>query len=187
MLLSMPTPPEILKRKIVARSRLFRVEQLDLRFSNGVERIYERLVSAGYGAVVVVPINRAGEVVLICEYGGGSNSYQWGLPKGAVDPGEDRLAAANRELQEEAGYGARQLTFLKSVHLTPSYMQRSVDIVLAQDLYEQSLPGDEPEPMEVMTWPLDELSSLLERDDVSDSLSISALYIARDYLRGLDQ
>ena len=104
-----------------------------------------------------------------------------------MDPGEDRLAAANRELQEEAGYGARQLTFLKSVHLTPSYMQRSVDIVLAQDLYEQSLPGDEPEPMEVMTWPLDELSSLLERDDVSDSLSISALYIARDYLRGLDQ
>lgn len=179
----MPIPPEILKRKIVARSRLFRVEQLDLRFSNGVKRNYERLVSTGYGAVVVVPINNAGELVLICEYGGGSNTYQWGLPKGAIDPGEENLAAANRELQEEAGYAARQLTFLKSVHLTPSYMERSVDIVLAQNLYQQSLPGDEPEPMEVMTWPLDELSVLLARGDVTDSLSISAMFIARDYLQ----
>lgn len=181
----MPIPPEILKRKIVARTRLFRVEQLDLRFSNGVERIYERLSGTGYGAVVVVPINPAGEVVLVCEYGGGSNSYQWGLPKGAVDPGEDNLAAANRELQEEAGFAARKLTFLKSVHLTPSYMERKVDIVLAEDLYESSLPGDEPEPMEVMTWSLDSLATLLARDDVSDSLSISGLYVARDYLRGL--
>lgn len=178
----MPTSPEILKRKIVARTRLFRIEQLDLRFSNGVKRIYERLIASGYGAVVVVPVNAAGEVVLICEYGGGSNRYQWGLPKGAIDPGEDNLGAANRELQEEAGWAARQLTFLKNVHITPSYMERSVDVVLAQDLYEQSLPGDEPEPMEVMTWPLDDVSGLLAREDVSDSLSISALYIARDYL-----
>ena len=181
----MPTLPEILKRKIVARTRLFRVEQLDLRFSNGVERVYERLAGVGFGAVVVVPVTPEGEVVLVCEYGGGSHTYQWGLPKGAVDPGEDNLKAANRELQEEAGYGARQLTYLKSVHMTPSYMERQVDIVLAQDLYESRLPGDEPEPMEVMTWPLDKLSDLLARDDVSDSLSISGLYIARDYLKTL--
>lgn len=181
----MPTPPEILKRKIIARSRLFQVEQLDLCFSNGVKRHYERLVSPGFGAVVVVPINRDGELVLIREYGGGSNSYQWGLPKGAIDPGEKNLVAANRELQEEAGYAARELTFLKSIHLMPSYMERSVDVVLAQDLYERSLPGDEPEPMKVMTWPLDELSDLLSRDDVIDSLSISAMFIGRDYLNAL--
>ena len=48
--------PQVLAREIVASSRLFRVEELQLRFANGVERTYERLVSkgSGYGAVMVV-------------------------------------------------------------------------------------------------------------------------------------
>lgn len=178
----MPTPPTILKRKIVARSRLFRVEQLDLRFSNGVERIYERLSGAGYGAVVVVPLTAAGEILLVREYGAGSNLYHWGLPKGAVDPGEDVLVAADRELKEEAGYGARRLSALKRIYLNPFYMERELDIVLAEDLYPESLPGDEPEPLATMCWPLARLSELLAREDVNDAISISALALARDHL-----
>src|SRR5690606_36890797 len=48
--------PQVLAREIVASSRLFRVEELQLRFANGVERTYERLASkgSGYGAVMVV-------------------------------------------------------------------------------------------------------------------------------------
>ena len=48
--------PEVLAREIVASSRLFRVEEVQLRFSNGVERTYERLVGRGngYGAVMIV-------------------------------------------------------------------------------------------------------------------------------------
>lgn len=48
--------PTVLAREIVASSRLFRVEAVQLRFSNGVERTYERLVGrgAGYGAVMIV-------------------------------------------------------------------------------------------------------------------------------------
>ena len=50
--------PTVLAREIVASSRLFRVEELQLRFANGVERTYERLVGkgAGYGAVMVVAL-----------------------------------------------------------------------------------------------------------------------------------
>ncbi len=175
--------PKILQRQAVARTRLFKVEQLELRFSNGVERTYERLASAGFGAVVVVPVLDDASVVLVREYAAGIEDYQWGLPKGAIDPGEQHVAAANRELQEEAGYGARQLEFIKSIHLSPSYMSRTIDIVLAQDLYPASLPGDEPEPLEVMTWPLADLGGLMARADVSDSLSIAALYLVRDLLR----
>ena len=48
--------PTVLASEIVASSRLFRVEQLQLRFANGVERTYERLASkgTGYGAVMIV-------------------------------------------------------------------------------------------------------------------------------------
>lgn len=181
----MPINPEILKRQSIARTRLFQVEQLDLRFSNGVERTYERLASAGYGAVAVVPVREDGSVILVQEYGAGINAYQWGLPKGAIDPGEANLVAANRELMEEAGFGARQLRHLKTIHITPSYMERSLDVILAWDLYEASLEGDEPEKMATMPWPLDRLVDLVARGDVSDAISISALYIARDYWQSI--
>ena len=182
----MPTPPRILKRRTVARSRLFRIEQLDLRFANGVERVYERLGGSGYGAVVIVPVTTRGEVLLVREYGAGSDRYHWGLPKGAVDPGENLSVAAERELKEEAGHGARRITALKRVYLNPFYMDRELDIVLAEDLYPESLPGDEPEPLASMYWPLAQLGELLVRYDVNDALSITALFLAREYLASRD-
>jgi len=178
----MPTKPTILKRRRVAQTRLFQVEQLDLRFSNGVERTYERLASSGFGAVAIVPVTSEGSVILVQEYGAGINDYQWGVPKGAIDPGETQVEAANRELMEEAGIGARSLHYLKNIHLSPSYMERSIDVVYASDLYKASLPGDEPEPLATMEWPLDNLSELLVREDISDGISIAALFLVRDYL-----
>ncbi len=182
----MPTKPTILKRQRVAQTRLFQVEQLELRFSNGVERTYERLASSGYGAVAIVPVTREGKVILVQEYGAGINGYQWGVPKGAIDPGETHIEAANRELMEEAGVGARSLCHLKNIHLNPSYMERSIDVVYAEDLYEASLPGDEPEPLATMEWPLSQLTELLDRDDVTDGISITALFLVRDYLASKD-
>ncbi len=60
--------PEILETKTVARSRLFSIETLKLRFSNGVERLYERLPARGRQAVIVVAINTDDEVILVREY-----------------------------------------------------------------------------------------------------------------------
>ena len=62
-------------------------------------------------------------------------------------------------------------------------MERSIDVLVAWDLYPESLPGDEPEPMATMEWPLDNLAELVSRADVSDGVSITALYMARDYLQ----
>ena len=62
-------------------------------------------------------------------------------------------------------------------------MERSIDVLVAWDLYEESLPGDEPEPLATMEWPLDNLTELVGRADVSDAISITALYMARDYLQ----
>ncbi|HIQ52632.1 MAG TPA: NUDIX domain-containing protein, partial [Pseudomonas pachastrellae] len=98
----MPQKPQTLEAKIVAKSRLFTVEQVQLRFSNGVERTYERLVNKGqgYGAVMVVAMQDERTALLIEEYCGGTDDYQLSLPKGLVEPGEDVLDAANRELME---------------------------------------------------------------------------------------
>jgi len=181
--------PTILAREIVASSRLFRVEELQLRFSNGVERTYERLVGkgSGYGAVMIVALADAEHALLVEEYCAGTDDYQLSLPKGLIEPGEDVLLAANRELKEEAGFGAHELELIAELSLSPGYMSQKIQVVLARDLYAERLPGDEPEPMRVDQVHLGELAQLIHDPLFSEGRALAALYLARDLLiqRGL--
>lgn len=175
--------PQILSRETVARSRLFEVEQVELRFSNGREVTFEKLVSRGFGAVLIVPVTEDNRVLLVREYAAGVDRYDVSLPKGRLEEGEDLLEAANRELMEEVGVGARRLERIAGLTLAPGYLGHVTDIVLARDLYPQTLPGDEPEPPQVVEWPLDELPRLLASGDCSEARSLAALYIVRDLLK----
>jgi len=176
--------PQILARHIVAQSRLFRVESFDLRFSNGVERTYERLLTGGSGAVMIVALLDDDTVALIREYGGGIDDYTLTLPKGAIDMGESLRSACNRELQEEIGYAAQEFIWLKKLSLSPSYMSGGIDVVLARGLYPSVLEGDEPEPLELVPWPLDNLAELYGRADCTEGRAIAALALAQEFLAG---
>ncbi|HST44834.1 MAG TPA: ADP compounds hydrolase NudE [Luteimonas sp.] len=160
----------------------YRMERLDLEFANGERRHYERLHGRGHGAVAVVPMLDERTVLLVREYAAGVHRYELGLVKGRIDAGETPLQAADRELKEEAGYGARSLQVLRSLSLAPTYMSHQTHLVLARDLYPERLPGDEPEELEVVPWPLDALHELILREDFSEGRSIAALYIAREWM-----
>lgn len=175
--------PQVLGREEIARSRLFTIESLELRFSNGAERTFERLKGSGSGAVMIVAMPDPDHVLLIHEYAAGFDDYALTLPKGLVDPGEDIVTAANRELMEECGMGARRIEPLVELSLAPNYMNHRMQVMLATDLYEKRLPGDEPEPLVVETHAIDELSALLAREDFHEARAIAALFIAREKLR----
>lgn len=182
----MPQKPKIITKATVAKSRLFHIETLELEFSNGVQRNYERLIrGAGCGAVMIVPMLDNDTVLLVKEYAAGLDRYELGLPKGKIDPGEDRFSAANRELKEEVGYGANSLQHLTKLSLAPSYMQHSIDVIIATDLYPEKLPGDEPEELQVIPWSMNDIPGLLASGECSEARSIAALYLTRDYLRSL--
>jgi ADP-ribose diphosphatase len=168
--------PEILARRVVAQSRLFRVEALDLAFANGARRTFER-IPGGRESVMVIAMPDPETVLLIREYGAGSERYELGLPKGIVEPDEEPLAAANREIQEELGYAARALEDFGRLSLVPGYIGHRTRMVLARDLYPSRLPGDEPEPIEVVPWRLAELDALLARDDFDEARSVAALLL----------
>ena len=172
--------PEILGIRTVARSRLFQVEEVDLRFANGTEVRYERLRSSGRGAVLVVPMLDEDTVLLIREYAAGVDRYELGLPKGLMEAGEEITEAANREMMEEVGFGARQLRHITSLSVAPGYLGHTTHVVLAEALYPRSLPGDEPEEIEVVPWRLSRLHELLLRDDFTEARSIAALFMVRE-------
>ena len=165
--------PEILKQTVIARSRFFAVEEIELKFSNGEHRTYERLLAGASSAVMVVAVHEDGTVLLIREYGAGVHAHELGLPKGLVE--------ANETL--ETGFAARSLRILKTMTLSPGYMGHRLTVVLARDLYPSRLEGDEPEPIEVVPMPLASLEEWVWREDLTEARSIAALYLVRDILR----
>lgn len=175
-----PQLPRIHERRERPEKSRFRVETLDLEFSNGERRVYERLISRGVGAVIIVAMPDPDTVLLVREYACGVHRYELGLPKGRLEPGESHVEGANRELQEEVGFAARDLRVLGQLTLAPGYMTHATHVVLARDLYPSRLPGDEPERLQVVEWPLDNLAELVQRDDCTEGRSIAALYMARD-------
>lgn len=173
--------PEILKVETVAQSRLFTVEAVDLAFSNGARRVYERMRPSDREAVMIVPIIDD-HLILIREYAVGLESYELGFPKGLIDPGETPFEAANRELKEEAGFGAEQLQSLGKLTMAPSYFSSKMNIVVAEGLYPEQLEGDEPEPLPQQRWPLSNLLALLDEPDFREARNVSALFLVREWL-----
>lgn len=178
----MPPKPKILSSKTLAKTGLFHIEQIDLRFSNGVETRYERLLGSPQGAVLIVPMLDDDTFLLVREYAAGIERYELSLPKGRIEAGEEILAAANREIAEEVGYAANKLHHLTSFSLAPGYLAHFTHVVIARDLFEQQEEGDEPEPLEVVPWQMSELHTLLSRDDCTEARSIAALFMTREYL-----
>ena len=178
--------PKCLHQEIVAKSRLFAIESLALTFSNGARRTYERLVRRSHGAVLIIPLQKNNEhILLVKEYAAGTERYELGFPKGLVEANESPFEAANRELKEEVGFGAMRFHKLKSLSSSPSYFGLMVDLIVAEDLYPEKLKGDEPEPMDIVSWPVSELDALLLRDDFTEARSVAALYLLKQYLSEL--
>lgn len=178
----MNNKPCILKRKTISQGRLFTLEQVDLEFSNGQQRQYERVIAPGNGAVMIIPVIDEEHVIMVREYAVGTDRYELVFPKGKIDPGEDILEAAQRECMEEIGYAANHLTPMGQMTIAPGYLGFITHIVLAEELKPQSLEGDEPEPLEQLHCNIHTISDLIQYQGLSEARSIAALYQVRDLL-----
>ena len=177
----MASLPIIHSRQAIENSHGLR-EVLDLEFSNGERRRYERSIQKGHGAVMIAAMPDPDTVLMIREYAAGTHRYELCLPKGRIDKGETVLEAANRELKEEVGFGAGRLTRLRAITLAPTYMTHAIELVLAEQLYPERLVGDEPEPLEVVPWRLDNLHALVLREECSEGRSLAALLVIKELL-----
>lgn len=181
----MKVKPKIKSITKLGQSRLFTIEQLDLEFSNGEQARFERIRARAGRAVMIAAVNERQELLLVREYAAGTERYELQLPKGMIEPDEDSLAAAARELAEETGYAAKDLSVLQTLRVSPGYFDHQTDLVLAQNLYAHPLDsGDEPEPLEVIAHPLARIDELLQREDFSESRSIAGVLLVQRKLAG---
>lgn len=177
---SKKTKPRILHCTDIASSSLFRIEQVGLEFSNGSKALYERVHGTGPGAVLIVAMPDPEHVLLVSEYAVGTDRYELGFPKGRLEADEEPVPAANRELMEETGYAAGQLRYLQMLTVAPGYFSHQTHVVLATELIPQTAEGDEPEPLELINWPLADMDGLLKRDDFTEARSMAALFLVKE-------
>ena len=169
--------PKILNEKSIFKTRLFNIKEAEIKFDDKILK-YEIISGNGQGAVLIVPI-LGDEIIFIKEYAAAVDDYMITFPKGKIDKDESMYEAANRELQEEIGYKANDVKFIKKIHLAPGYINHVTYIMFAQNLQSSNLPGDEPEVIEQIRVNKTELKKFLETSEIIDSRVYAALnYIA---------
>jgi len=175
--------PQILSVRTAARSRLFHIESVQLKFANGSRREFERIAAgprAGTALVVAMPDPTT--VLLVREYAVGLDRFELTLPMGRIEPGESAIAAANRELMEETGFSAAHLSSLHTLTLAPGIFGYQAEIILATGLTPCALGGDEPEPLELVYWPIARLDKIATTGEISEARTLSSLFLARSIL-----
>ncbi len=180
----MKSKPTILNKVVLAQSRLFDIEGVHLRFSNGEERHFERICGRGRGSVLIVPVLDENTVLLVREYSAGVDEYVLAFPKGAVEKDEDLMVTAARELKEEVGYGARRMARIAEFSASPGYLHSKMHVIVATDLYPETAEGDEPESMEVIPWKLNDIDALLANPEFHEARSVAALFLIERQQRG---
>ncbi len=163
-------------------SRLFKIEQVTLEFSNGEQRNYERIITPGGGAVMIIPVIDEQHVMMVREYAVGTDRYELVFPKGKIDPGESILQAASRECMEETGYRASKLTPLGEMTIAPGYLSLITHIVLAENLQAEKKQGDEPEELQQLICNINDIASIISNENLTEARSIAAFYQVRDIL-----
>ena len=78
--------PKIFRKSVIVQTRLFKIQELDIKFSNNEQRTYETISGTGEGAVMIVPV-LGNDLVLISEYAAAVDDYSITFPKGKIDKG----------------------------------------------------------------------------------------------------
>lgn len=148
-----PGPVETLGQELLLRSPVFEVRAHHIRLPSGRE---QRLALVEHpGAVAIAARFEDGRLALVRQYRHAARRALLEVPAGRLEPGEDPLAAAQRELEEETGLRARRWRRLQSFYPAPGFCTERLHLFLAEGL--------EPAPADSRLRPDEDEELTLER------------------------
>ena len=178
-----PTPvntAEILQSEVVFEGPLFRVLRDRLIEPGGHESV--RDVVRHNGSVVILAIDKSKNkrnpwIVMERQYRHAAGRFLWELPAGKLDPGEDALAGAQRELQEETGYKAKKWKPLVEYYASPGFLGESMKVFLAEGLLAGDAHPEEDEKIELRLVKLSEVVKLIEKGAILDGKTLTSVLL----------
>ncbi len=164
---------EILESHTLYQGRVVTLRIDTVRLPNGATA--RREIVEHRGAVAIVPLLNRETVLLIRQYRQAVGETLLEIPAGTLEPDEPPDACAQRELQEETGYTARQMRRLFSQYLAPGYSQEVLHVYLAEELAPAAQGLDEDELVELVPTPLHAIETMILQGEIKDSKTIAGL------------
>lgn len=144
-----------------------------------------REIARHVGASAVVPLDGDGNVWLVRQFRAPIGEVLLEIPAGKLDHREeDRLLAAKRELREETGLSAARWTHLTDLLTTPGFSDEKISLYLAQELTAGESHPDDDEFLNVVKVPLNELTAMIMRGEVTDGKTVCAVMMADRVVNG---
>jgi ADP-ribose pyrophosphatase len=154
----------------VYEGRFLKVERDRIKLPDGSTSHREYIRHPG--AVVILPLLDDGRILLERQFRYPNDRVFVEFPAGKIDPGEDPLECAKRELREETGYSATNWQFVCTIHNAIAYSDEHLDLFLATGLTEGEAKLDEGEFLELFTITLPELLEQVRRGEITDVKTI---------------
>jgi ADP-ribose pyrophosphatase len=175
----------ILSSRIVYRGPVFSVTTDDVEEPNGVRA--RRDVIHHSGSVVVLPVDDSTStprVLLERQYRHAATDYLWELPAGRIDPGEQALKAAKRELLEETGYTAARWRRIFKFYASPGFVAETMSVFLANGLRPGKAQPEADEVIHIRMVPLPAAVRMVLRGTIRDAKTISSVLWLDHMTRG---
>jgi 8-oxo-dGTP pyrophosphatase MutT (NUDIX family) len=167
-------PWRTVARRVVYDNAWISVEEHDVINPAGRPGIYGK-VSFKNQAVAMIALDAQERVYLVGQYRYTLDQYSWELPMGGAGPGEDVLAAAQRELLEETGLAARVWTPLLQLHTSNSVTDELAHVFLARELVHGNPNPGETEQLRVQALPLRQAVEWATDGRITDAISVAGL------------
>lgn len=134
--------------------------------------------------VNVIALTPGGHLVLVRQFRYGIDGFSLEIPGGVMEPGEDPVTAAQRELREETGYSGGRATLLGSVHPNPAIQSNRCHFVFVDAAVKShDLEWDADEEIHVATLPVEEVMALARSGGITHSLVLNALMLFEPHWR----
>lgn len=130
------------------------------------------------GSVVVLAVDDSRSmprVLLERQYRHAANDYLWEIPAGRIDPGENELQAAKRELIEETGYRAEQWRRILKFYASPGFVAETMSVYMATGLRKGEAEPEEDEIIHHRMVPLANAVKMVLNGSIRDAKTISSV------------
>ena len=161
--------------------RLLKVRRDMVRMPDGAHTTREYIRHPG--AVAILPFTASGGVILERQFRYPNARDFIEIPAGKVEPGEDLLATAKRELLEETGYVAAEWQRLTTIHNAIGYSDEAIELYAARGLVLEKQKLDEEEFLEVIELPFDAAIVMVRDGRITDVKTIVALLWMEAFLK----
>jgi 8-oxo-dGTP pyrophosphatase MutT (NUDIX family) len=167
-------PWQVTGEKNIYENPWINLTEFDVINPSGGKGIYGKVHFKGI-AVGALPLDEELNIYLVGQYRFTIDRYSWEIPEGGGALGVDPVESAKRELLEETGLVAAEWTQLVEMHLSNSVTDEYAVIYLARNLSQHTASPEETEQLEVMKVPFEEAYQMVERGEITDSMSVAAI------------